>query len=149
LRACFADGGSSVSAQTASAWLISTGIRTQVALIGRSGSSTILRVSARSFDSSSNLAFEVPVHREASCSGSSHRERDRAAVPIGEDAVVLEGTLARSPWGDQRNSVLQAERHGLSAGQLAPLRHGSRDALVPTEECDIHLRLSSASGVAS
>ena len=51
--ACFGVSGRSSSIQTASACPTSTGTRTVVALIGRSGSSRILRVSARSFDSSS------------------------------------------------------------------------------------------------
>ena len=46
--------GLSNSAQIASECDTSTGTRTQVALTGRSGSSMILRVSARSFDSSSD-----------------------------------------------------------------------------------------------
>src|SRR5438445_4639577 len=53
-RAASADRGCSVSTQTASAWPMSTGTRTQVALIGSSGNSRILRVSSRSLDSSSN-----------------------------------------------------------------------------------------------
>ena len=67
-RACSAESGSSVSIQTASAWPTITGTRTQVAWIGRSGSSMILRVSARSFDSSSNSSPSKSQSMRRSCS---------------------------------------------------------------------------------
>ena len=107
-----------------------------VALTGSSGSSRILRVSSRSFDSSSNsspsksqsIARSCVVGRlgraarsircsagagdrlvgrdadarspAASCSGfSAHVERDRAAVRVRDDAVVLERARRRSPRG--------------------------------------------------
>ena len=56
-RSAFASSGESfdsVSIQTVSAWPTITGTRTQFALTGSSGSSMILRVSSRSFVSSSN-----------------------------------------------------------------------------------------------
>src|SRR6266540_5478409 len=53
-RARSGESGSSVSTQTACEWPTRTGTRAQVALSGSSGSSRIFRVSARSFDSSSD-----------------------------------------------------------------------------------------------
>ena len=57
--------GDSVSTQRASAWPTRTGTRTHVALMGRSGSSRIFRVSARIFRLLVELdAVEIPVHAE-------------------------------------------------------------------------------------
>ncbi len=60
-----AGGRPRVSIQIASAWPTITGTRTHVAWIGRSGSSRIFCVSARSFDSSSNSSpSKLPVHAQ-------------------------------------------------------------------------------------
>ena len=77
--------GSSNSAQTASACPTITGTRTHVALIGRSGSSMILRVSSRSFDSSSNStpSKSQSIRRSCACCGSL-RSRSIAEAPAPE-----------------------------------------------------------------
>ena len=77
--ACSAESGSSVSIQIASAWPTITGTRTHVAWIGRSGSSMIFCVSARSFDSSSNSSPSNSQSIRRSCSaGSSFASRSIA-----------------------------------------------------------------------
>ena len=75
--ACSGESGCSVSSQTASAWPTSTGTRTHVALIGSSGSSRILRVSSRSFSSSSNSTPSKLQSMRRSCSSG-----DSAAEPL-------------------------------------------------------------------
>ena len=133
--ACSAESGSRVSSQTASAWPTRTGTRTHVALTGSAGSSRILRVSSRSFSSSSNSTpSKLQSIRRSSSSGDCaaqplHRlragardrlvggdadahepgrvvqrlqragERDRAAVRVRDDAVVLGARGCRSPPG--------------------------------------------------
>ena len=83
-RACSAESGRSVSTQTASACPTSTGTRTHVALIGSSGSSMIFRVSARSFDSSSNSTPSKSQSMRRSCvpgASASSRSIDCAPAP--------------------------------------------------------------------
>ena len=82
-----------VSIQTASAWPTRTGTRTVVALSGSSGSSRILRVSARSFDSSSvsSPSHVQSIARSCSAGGSArsclHPLRARAGDRlVGRDA---------------------------------------------------------------
>jgi len=84
-RARSGASGSSVSTQTDSACPIITGTRMQLTLIGSSGSSRILRLSARSFDSSSNSSpsKSQSIARSAS-PGSVARSRSIARAPAPE-----------------------------------------------------------------
>ena len=137
------ESGSCVSSQTASAWPTSTGTRTQVALTGSAGSSRILRVSSRSFSSSSNSTpsksqsmrrsfssgdcAAQPLHRlrararDRLVGRDAHareprrvvqrleraRERDRAAVRVRDDAVVLGRPVAVHLRHDERDARLE------------------------------------------
>ena len=92
------ESGCSVSSQIASAWPTTTGTLTHVAWIGRSGSSMILRVSARSFDSSSNSSPSKSQSMRRSCSsGLSPRRRSIACAPAPETDWYVATRTRASP----------------------------------------------------
>ena len=91
--------GRSSSTQTASECPTITGTRTHVAEIGRSGSSRILRVSARSFASSSDSSpSQRPVHHEVvRPSGGSCASASIRCAPAPETDWYVETRTARAP----------------------------------------------------
>ncbi len=73
-----------------------------------------------------------------------HRQRDRAAVRVGDDAVVLGRAFAVHLRDDERDAVLQAERRRLVDCDRA-VAHGVRDELARQgrpdgEEADVQVR---------
>ena len=87
--ACSGESGSSVSTQIAWPWPTRTGMRTQVAWIGRSGRPRIFRVSSRSFSSSSNSSptRSQSIERSA-CIGSTARRRSTPGVARARHRLV-------------------------------------------------------------
>ena len=118
-RACSGERSSSNSAQTASAWPTMTGTRTHIAWIGRSGSSMIFWVSARSFDSSSNSSpSKLQSIRRSWSAGASFASRSIACAPAPDtDWYVATRTRTRpaASWSGFRTHVSGiAQQFGLA-----------------------------------